>query len=257
MEKLIKNLGSGLTQNPEVAIQKSAVWQFAVYSYDVTYTRVKRLKMDILMKMLLFAFQEAEIRRAATLADMLSVEELFISDLITKMQRTGLILLGKKGFVLTPKGYEYLETGIFEEELESEQIRVFHSNVHAEYQLMEVVSPTAEKQFPIYRYALKKSADKQKMLELLSKEKSGVEENFQLIITGIEDVEERNTIYVPCIEFQLYDQEQDIFYARVWNTGISQWDETLEKELEEQELVAWRRTQESEMIENKFLLRDS
>lgn len=253
MEKLINKLGSNLTQNPEVVIQRSDVWQLAVVSYGVTYDRVKRLKMDILMKMLLFAFQETEIRRAATLADMLSVEELFISDLIAKMQRTDLILLGLKGFVLTAKGYEHLEKGIFEEELESEQIRVFYSAVHDEYQLIEEDSLTAEQEFPIYRYALEKSADKRKMLELLSKEKDSSEEDFQLIITRIVDFEERASIYVPCIEFQLYDRKQDVFYARVWNTGIGQWDELLEKQIEERELVAWREAVKAEVKIEKVI----
>lgn len=101
--------------DPDVAIINEERWKLPAVLYDVSFDRVKRLKMDILMKMLLLTFQEADIRRAATLSDMLFVEELFISDLIGKMQRTGLIGLEKQGYRLTAKGYDYLGKGIFEE----------------------------------------------------------------------------------------------------------------------------------------------
>lgn len=247
MEKLVKKLGSGLTQNPDVSIQKSQVWQLPVISYQVSFDRVKRLKMDILMKMLLFAFQQTEIRRAAVLADMLSVEELFVSDLIDKMQRTGLVLLGKKGYVLTPKGHDYLDKGIFEEDLEGEQVNIFYSAANNDYRLTETDSPVNEKEFPLYRYAEEKSGEEEPMLELLTKEKSSTEEGFQILVSGIEDFEELETVFIPCIEFQLYDRKQDILFARVWNTGTDVWDETLEKQIEERELVEWREAMKADV----------
>ncbi|HSJ37688.1 MAG TPA: hypothetical protein VK945_05685 [Planococcus sp. (in: firmicutes)] len=246
MEALIKKLAASVAESPDVSIRKSDVWRLPVASLDVTYDRVKRLKMDILMKMLLFAFQQSDIRRAATLADMLSVEELFVSDLIDKMKRTGLILLGKKGYVLTPKGYDYLEKGIFEEALDGGQALISYSAAHGDYRLAERNSPPVDEKLAVYRYAVETGADKRRMLELLSKEKDSAEENFQIIITGIADVEELDADSVVCIEFQLHDRKQDIFYARVWNTATDQWDETLEKQVEERELVAWRETMKAE-----------
>ena len=247
MEKLIKKLGSRLTQNPDVSIQKTKVWQLPVISYEVSYDRVKRLKMDILMKMLLFAFQQSEVRRAATLADMLSVEELFISDLIDKMQRTGLVLLGKKGYMLTPKGYDYLGKGIFEEELDGGETVISYSAAHDAYQLTGTETPEGEKEFPLYRYAVEKSGEEEPMLELLAKEKNSTEEDFQILVSGIAEFEELETVHIPCIEFQLYDRKQDILFARVWNTGTGVWDETLEKEIEERELVEWREAMKAEV----------
>ncbi|WP_422122474.1 hypothetical protein DHX103_11775 [Planococcus sp. X10-3] len=247
MEELIKKLGASAAQNPDVSIRNTAVWRLPIVVVDVSYDRVKRLKMDILMKMLLFAFQQSEIRRAATLAEMLSVEELFISDLIDKMQRTGLTLLGKKGYVLTPKGYDYLEKGIFEEALDGGQAQIFYSAVHDDYRLVEDERPPADEGLAVYRYAVEKSAEREPMLELLAKEMDSTEENFQILVSGISDFEELDTDYVACIEFQLYDQKQDVFFARVWNGGTREWDETLEKQIEERELVDWRVSMEAEV----------
>lgn len=240
MEKLIGKLSSELTQNRDVLIRKSDVWQLPVISYEVSFDRVKRLKMDILMKMLLFAFQQSEIRRAAVLADMLSVEELFVSDLIDKMQRTGLVLLGKKGYVLTPKGHDYLDKGIFEEELDGEQAVISYSAAHDAYRLTERDSAANAGEFPLYRYAVEKDGEEAPVLELLANEKSSTEEGFQILVSGIEDFQELETVFIPCIEFQLYDQKQDILFARVWNTETGAWDESLEKGIEERELVEWR-----------------
>lgn len=247
MEKLIEKLSSELTQNRDVSIRKSEVWQLPVISYEVSFDRVKRLKMDILMKMLLFAFQQSEIRRAAVLADMLSVEELFITDLINKMQRTGLVLLGKKGYVLTPKGFDYLEKGIFEEALDGEQALISYSAAHDEYRLPEREVSANKEEFPLYRYGVEKSGDSSEMLELLAKEKGSTEEGFQILVSGIEDFEELETVFIPCVEFQLYDRKQDILFARVWNTGAGVWDETLEKQVEERELVEWREAMKAEV----------
>ncbi|WKA55555.1 hypothetical protein [Planococcus shixiaomingii] len=241
MDKLMKELRSNLLGNPDVSIIKDALWQLPIVSYEVSFERVKRFKMDILMKMLLLSFQETEIRRAATLAEMLLVEELFIRDLIDKMERGRLIGLEKNGYKLTAKGYEHLEKGIFEEGMEEEQIVLFYSAMHDKYLLSAGDASTADEgKLSLYRYAAEGTVDWDRMLELLSKQEWGSEENFQIIVTDIADCEESGTVYVPCIEFQLYDKKQDIFYSRVWNGLTDSWDETLEKRIEEQEVVAWR-----------------
>lgn len=247
MEKLIGKLSSDLTQNQDVSIRQTLVWQLPIISYEVSYDRVKRLKMDILMKMLLFAFQQSEIRRAAVLADMLSVEELFVSDLIDKMQRTGLVLLGKKGYVLTPKGHDYLDKGIFEEALDGEQTVISYSAAHDTYSLNETESPANEGEFPLYRFAVEKDGEEAPMLELLTNERSSTEEGFQILVFGIEEFEELKTVFIPCIEFQMYDRKQDILFARVWNIGTGAWDEKLEQQIEERELVEWREAMKAEV----------
>ncbi|PSL41532.1 hypothetical protein B0H99_102216 [Planomicrobium soli] len=242
MDKLMRELRSNLLSNQDISIIKNELWQLPIRSYNVSFSRVKRFKMDILMKMLLLAFQETDIRRAATLADMLLVEELFIHDLIGKMERTGLVRLEKQGYKLTAKGHDYLGKGIFEEDMEEDQAPIFYSHVHGEYRLAsDQTNPEAEKILPTYRYAIDGTVDWDEIYELLSKEESGsAEENFQVIVTDVIGCEELGTESIPCIEFQLYDQKQDIFYARVWNGMIGGWDETLAKQIEEQEVVKWR-----------------
>lgn len=249
MEELIKKLADGVATSPDVSIRKRNVWRLPVVHLDVSYDRVKRLKMDILMKMLLFAFQQSDIRRAATLADMLSVEELFVSDLIHKMKRTGLIVLGKKGYVLTPKGHDYLEKGIYEEALDGGEALVSFSPAHGEYRLAEEGLSPVDEQLAVYRYATEAEPDSERMLELLAKEKNSTEEGFQILVTAIADMEERESAFIPCIEFQLYDRKQDIFYARIWNVATDQWDEALEKQVEEHELVEWREAMKAEEAE--------
>ncbi|TWT25263.1 hypothetical protein [Planomicrobium sp. CPCC 101110] len=242
MDKLIKDLRSDLLGNPDVSIIKTARWQLPAVSYEVTFSQVKRFKMDILMKMLLFAFQETDIRRAAALADMLLVEELFIRDLIGKMERTQLIHLGNKGYMLTPKGHEYLGKGIFEEDMEEGQALVAYSAVHDEYRLADGNEAVeGEGTLPVYRYAVEGTVDWDRLQELLAKEEFGsAEDDFQTIVTDIVGCEEHSAQPVPCVEFQLYDRKQDIFYARVWSGLAGGWDEKLEKQIEEKEVVKWR-----------------
>lgn len=247
MEKLKSELRSSLLAASDVSITDERVWKLPVVLYDVSFDRVKRLKMDILMKMLLFAFQESEIRRAATLADMLMVEELFVRDLMEKMQRTGLIELQKKGYGLTAKGFDYLEKGIFDEEMEDEATVISFSAVHDEYLLpSDHMHPEAEERMPRYRYdGVRGSLKKERMQKLLAKEMVyPAEDNFQIIATDITACIEQETVFVPCLEFQLYDRKQDIFYARVWNTFKGSWDETLAKQIEEREVVKWRKAME-------------
>ncbi|WP_298825536.1 hypothetical protein [uncultured Planococcus sp.] len=246
MDKQMEELRTTVAGDPDVAIINEKRWKLPAVLYDVSFDRVKRLKMDILMKMLLLAFQEADIRRAATLSDMLFVEELFISDLIGKMQRTGLIGLEKQGYKLTAKGYDYLGKGIFEEEMAGSETVIAYSAVLDDYWLAaDDVFPEAEDTLPIYRYPVKGSLNKDRMYQLLSKEGSNLgEESFQTLITGITGCIEQDTVHIPCFEFQLYNQKQDIFYARVWNTLNSSWDETLEKQIEAREVVKWRKAME-------------
>lgn len=250
MDKRSKELRAELAGNPDISILDERRWRLPVVLFDVTFGRVKRLKMDILMKMLLLAFQETPIRRAAALADMLFVEEVFIRDLIEKMERTGLIGLGRKGYELTDKGYAYLKQGIFEEEMEAETAIVSYSAVHDRYRLIDEEAKTvSDDKLPLYRYAAEGKAEPQRILERLSEEKNAAEDTYQVVVTEVIKLEELRTDSVPCTEFQLYDRKQDIFFARVWNAGTNSYDETIEKQIEEREIVAWREKMEQEKLQ--------
>jgi predicted transcriptional regulator len=243
MDKLTKRLRSSLLENPAVQIKKEAIWHLPVTKYDVEFKRVKRSKMDILMKMMLIAFEEADIRRAANLSEMLLVEELFIADLIEKMQRTGLIRLEKGIYKLTTKGHEQLKTGIIEEELEEEWTELLYSPDQDEF-WPEMTLPKAEKddESPLYRYSKQQDQiERDRFLQVLSERENGLDENgFQTVVSEVMSIDQRIVEHVPCIEFQLYNKEQDIFFARVWNTWLERWDDQLEKQIEEQEMVEWQ-----------------
>ncbi|MCP3761423.1 hypothetical protein NLX67_03330 [Domibacillus sp. A3M-37] len=240
MDKLEKQLRKRLLENPAVEIKDSVSWQLPVITYDVAFKRVKRSKMDILMKMLLLAFQTADIRRAANLSEMLLVEELFIADLIEKMQRVGLIRMEKEGFKLTAKGQEQLKEGIVEEEMEEEKAELFYSPAHNSFWPERSV-PQSEEEWPLYRYASDRTAEANRLLQALAEKENGIGENgFQTVVAEVTRFDEQMTEHVPCLEFRLYNKDQDIFYARVWNTALERWDETLEQQIEEQERIDWR-----------------
>ncbi|NHM31327.1 hypothetical protein [Neobacillus terrae] len=242
MDKM-KKLRADLLKNPAVQINKSVIWHIPVISYSVAFNRVKRSKMDILMKMMLLTFDQAEIRRAANLTELLLVEELFIEDLLKKMQRMDLVRLEKGSYRLTVKGREQLTAGIMEEDLEEESIILSYSPLHDEI-LPEISEPVPEpeKELPLYRYADNQgSIDTERILQVLAERESGeVEDGFQTVAAAVNSFEEQKVEHVPCLEFQLYNKEQDTFYARVWNTWLGRWDETFEKQIEEKERLEWR-----------------
>ncbi len=242
MDKLTKRLQTGLLENSAVQIKESTSWYLPVLSVDVTYKRVRRAKMDILMKMMMLTFAEADIRRAANLSEMLLVEELFIADLMRKMERTGLVSIDKGIYRLTGKGQEQLETGIVEEELDEEQTELFYSPTHDVYWSERTVSDKGEEEkLGEFQYSNHQNEpDTEGLLQVLSESKDGLDEDgFQTVVDQIVSFEQ-HVVEVPCVEFILYNKEQDLFYSRIWNTMLEQWDEKLEKQVEERERVKWR-----------------
>ncbi|OCA85940.1 hypothetical protein A8F94_13915 [Bacillus sp. FJAT-27225] len=250
MDKLKKKLRVELLKNSAVQIKKALVWYIPVITYSVAFSRVKRSKMDILMKMILLTLEQTQIRRAANLSELLLVEELFIEDLLKKMQRMGLITLEKGTYILTPKGHGQLKTGIMEEEQEEETALLSYSPFHDEVwpEMKDPLSETDE-ELPLYRYADHQSQiDDEKILPVLSEMENGEEEDgFQTVVTAVNRFDQQKAEHIPCLEFQIYNKEQDTFYARVWNTWLGRWDETLEKQIEEKERLEWRETRMGEM----------
>ncbi|WP_100407482.1 hypothetical protein [Bacillus solitudinis] len=243
MDKLTKRLRESLLENPAVQIKESANWYVPVKTFDVAFKRVRRAQMDILMKMMLLAFEQADIRRAANLSEMLLVEELFIADLIEKILRTGLIRIEKENYKLTTKGHEQLKTGIVEEEMEEEWAVLFYSPSHDEFwPKMTVPVPETNEKLTMYRYADNQDRiNADRILQVLSASENALDENgFQTVVADVNSFHEQPVKHVPCLEFRMYNNEQDIFYARVWNTWLEHWDDNLEKQIEEQERVKWR-----------------
>ncbi|WML49107.1 hypothetical protein RCG23_03105 [Neobacillus sp. PS3-34] len=60
MDKLNQRLRADLLKNPAIQIKNSVIWHMPVITYSVAFNRVKRSKMDILMKMMLLTFEQAK-----------------------------------------------------------------------------------------------------------------------------------------------------------------------------------------------------
>jgi len=243
MDKLQKQLHLKLLENSSIEIKHSSKWSIPVITYDVYFKRVKRSQMDILMKMMLLTFEQTEIRRAANLSELLLVEELFISELLKKMQRMGLVTLINDSYKLTSKGQEQLNTGIIVEETDEEQTEAFYSYVHdAFWSEMSDTLPETNEDLPLFRYENKLDVvNEDRIMQVLVEKENGQEEDgFQAVVERITHFEQQKIEYIPCLEFQMYNQEQDLFYSRVWNTWLGRWDEILEKQIEEKEMLEWR-----------------
>ncbi|WP_456276688.1 hypothetical protein [Bacillus sp. AK128] len=242
MDKLMKELRSSLLANKTVEIKDLHRWQLPVITYHVVFKRVKRSKMDILMKMMLLTFEQTDIRRAANFSELLLVEELFIEDLLQKMQRMGLVRLEREVYQLTSKGQNQLQTGIFIEEMEEESTAISYSPVHSEvWPVLTDSLPQTNEKLLNYRYANDGQVSEEQMLRFLNETENSVdEEGFQLEVAEVCSFGEQKIELVPCLEFQLYNKEQDTYYARVWNTWIGRWDDLLEKQIEEKERLQWR-----------------
>lgn len=241
----MKRLRTSVLEQSSVEIKNEAVWYLPVTTYEIQFQKVKRTKMDILIKMMLLTFEETDIRRAANLSELLLVEELFIDDLIEKLQRTGLIRVEKGVYKLTVKGHNQLRNGIVEEELDDEWTELIYSTNHLECwpETVEVVTSIEEK-LSLYRYAKEDDEATLKaddILPVLAERENGFdEEGLQLVVSEIKSIDKQQVELIPCIEFQLYNGEQDIYFARVWNLALESWDDTLEKQIEENELGKWR-----------------
>lgn len=221
MDKLVKRLRASLLENPSVKIMESDSWHLPVEKINIAFKRVKRSKMDILMKMMLLTIEETNIRRAANLSELLMVEVLFVDDLIKKMQRTGLIRLEKEIYKLTSKGQEHLKTGIIEEEMEEESTVLFYSSVHDEFwQEMTVTVNETDEELTHFRYANSKDLiNADRILKVLSERENGLKEDgFQMVVADVISFDQQMFKHVPCLEFKMYNKELDIFYSRVWNT---------------------------------------
>ncbi|MBM7662964.1 hypothetical protein JOC85_003775 [Bacillus mesophilus] len=243
MDKLTKKLRGVLLQNKAIEIKQMVSWYLPVSTYKVAFKRVKRSQMDILMKMMLLTFEQTDIRRAANFAELLLVEELFVADLLQKMQRMGLVSLEREIYKLTTKGNNQLKTGVIAEELEEEYTEVLYSSVHDEFwtDMVEAL-PDINQELSTYRYGEKNDQiNADRVLKVLSeREHIQEEDGFQTVVSHVCGFEEERVEHAPCIEFQVYNKEQDIFYARVWNTWLGRWDDFLEKQIEEQEMIEWR-----------------
>lgn len=246
MEDLKRHLTQELLQDINVKIVETLSWSLPVHSVMTEYKTVMRTKMDILMKMMLITFKKEQIASIDEIGAILLVEPLFIGDLVSKMQSAHLIEKKKDFFTLTNEGMQQLETGIFSHEPEKESKKMVYSPYHASF-LKENNTSTSYVEEEMYRYSKEfddwnvvsiKEDTLLNALRLMGAESN--EENSQVVITEIVTVSLIQRNLVPCIELRLYNEVEDVFFVRVWNTMLGHWDETVEAILIERELKTWR-----------------
>jgi hypothetical protein len=120
---------------------------------------------------------------------------------------------------------------------------LLYSPVHDEFwpEMTEPLPETNE-ELPLFRYANNQDLiNADRILQVLAEKENRLEENgFQTVVADVNSFDLQKVEHIPCLEFQMYNKGQDIFYARVWNTWLKRWDDTLEKQIEEKERLEWR-----------------
>ena len=249
MSNIQQRLVKEIQQNRHVKIIKRDQWCIPIRTVEVTYEPMRRSTMDVLMTMLLISMQEADFCDAKELSELLLVDPLFIEDLVSIMLRVRLIEKVEGVYRLTTKGALQLERGIFEEELEQETASLLYSPCHEAFLTGDLESIEEFDELPpLYRYVDEEAErqdtfeDKLLMEALTIEDKEGEEASSasQIIISSIISSNATQINDVPCFEFIVYDQEKDLYYARVWNTLSAHWDEVLEQQLTEKEKLKWR-----------------
>ncbi len=235
-----------LQQNRNIKIVKTAEWCIPIRTVEVTYEPVRRSTMDVLMTMLLISIQEADFESTLELSELLLVDPLFIEDLVSLMVRVNLMKKEDNFYRLTEKGQLQLEQGIFEEELEIEKTMLYFSPCHQSFLTIDADNRDEYDDLPeLYRYIDKKAEQQEQFEEsmviaALQDENEKEVGNSQKVITKIVQTEAQQINDSPCLEFVLYDKEQDILFVRVWNTFLNRWDHYLEQQLTDKEQLTWR-----------------
>ena len=220
---------------------------FPVFTTTIRYFPVQKTPMDILMKMMLIAFQKAPIKATEVLANILLVEPLFIEDLTMKMLQADLIEFGDDDtYKLTTKGFAQLEAGIFEEQLELVTEETYYSAIHetiingdmdAIFELDDIPEPLAyvNEQIDVINEENVVEVLQQSMLANIEDEKA----TPQVFINAIESFEIGSIQDIPLSIFILKENGTDRLFARVFNHFINDWDPVLEQFVTENERASW------------------
>ncbi|MFC7686955.1 hypothetical protein [Ureibacillus sp. GCM10028918] len=250
LQSLQQKLELELTNKSKAVILESDTWCVPVRTLEVTYKPVRRTKMDILMKMLFLSLKDTKFQSSEQISEILLVEQLFVEDLLSKMQKTGLIEKVDSYFQLTEKGQKQFANGVFEEEQEATSTEILYSSTHKNFLVGDIEEVLEFEDFPeqIFRYQIQKDElpiDDRFMVEAIRSKKDDNDEEIEderekLFITSIDSVEDVQVNDVPCVEFLLYDEEKDLFFSRVWNTLMKKWDDHLENLIQENEKSSWR-----------------
>lgn len=247
LQSLLEKFTSQL--HPYEKCIQSRMWCLPVYTIQVSYIPVIRRQMDILMKMLLITVQKVSFKNISQISEILLVEELFVQDLLSKMERMGLVILETEGYQLTEKGRAQLESGIYEEDQDSTSTELLYSASHMEFLTGDLEEVLEYEDFPepIFRFYEQKeqpSIPNEQLLEeiqsLNTNNELDGETTNPIFVTNIDDIEFQQINDIPCIEMIIYDEKKDKLFVRVWNTLLDEWDQKLEKFITGNESEIWK-----------------
>ena len=223
---------------------------FPVFTTTLRYYPIQKTPMDILMKMMLIAFQKAPIKATEVLANILLVEPLFIEDLTTKMLQADLIEMSDDDtYKLTTKGFTQLEAGIFEEQLEIVTEEAYYSAIHetivngdmdAIFEMDDIPEPLpyVDEEIAELKEANVVEVIQQSMLEDME-EDDEASATPQVFVSAIESYEIGSIQDIPLTIFILKENRTDRLFARVFNHFTNDWDSVLEQFVTENERSSW------------------
>lgn len=238
LSDLQRTLERELKQQKGIRIIRSSSWGLPVDKIHVVYTTVKRTTMDILMKMILLTAEKLDVSSPAAVADFLAVDPLFTENLCNKMLRADMIKKEQDGFSLTAAGRRHLEEGTFEHPPETDEKIFIYSSCHQAI-LCEDEGEAFAGSSKRFRLAPQDEENKLEIKAVRSAlEQSQAECPEYVLQTVIDQIE--NPVFMEenlteCFEFYLYNEEENIYFTRVWNPLTGQWDEQLEKMIDEKD----------------------
>lgn len=246
MEQLLKRLQKDIARTNDTKLVDTVQWTIPMQRLSVCYAPVERLSMDILMKMLLLTFDELHITSLHTISELLAVEHLFVEDLTNNLIRNGLVALEENVYTLTARGHEQLASGIFENAQQDEQILITYSPLHDAYFTEDVTAlydldlpePYAHVEEAIITATQPPTTS---LLTLLQQQHS-TDTHIKTYVSSVKDIAQTEIVEVPCIAFILYNEKDDTFSTRVWNTLLQRYDDVLEAYVLEHEIAQWRKT---------------
>lgn len=239
MQKLQNKLKNDLLKQSGLEMKKSAIWELPINRVELSFTTVKRSKMDVLMKMIMISLQKMHISSSDHVASFLNVDPLFVEGIIAKLQSTSMIRKNEGHYFLTDTGTERLQSGVYESPPEANKKRFLYSPCHQELIGLERDFESAEKK-KTYRFLDQTllpatSLEEETLIEALrtTEDESPEEtkESMQVFINHVDPPKVLEAKYIQCIEFHLLDKQEHRSFTRVWNTLLDQWDVRLEEQI--------------------------
>lgn len=258
----LKIIKEAMGDNQYLHILETLEWKIPVDLYELDITSATKSKLDILKKMIMTLAQNERGVNSQDASEFLRVDTLFVDDLIHQMERTGLLEKRADVYRLTKVGQAQLNAGTILGEPKVEHFK-FYVNALQNVILNEVetnpfiyLEVESDEGSPLYRYRVDDVDLKNKILEETEFKQYLIDSGqpFEVgakekIISKIEPLKFMNRRYGKVIEFRLYDLAKDEVFTRIWNGALSQFDETLENQINDLENESWREKYHKEILD--------